>query len=111
MTKQRRFSQGRGDIAALCRAAVQSIVRRSYSLGYCGASLDSACMAEGKEKQGINKQRARPVPAGTCENEAAAKKVPAPPEHNMPLSPRKQVSAICVSHRSAASLTRGRKTH
>lgn len=82
MTKQRRFSQGRGDIAALCRAAVQSVVQRSYSLGYCGASLDSACTAEGEKKQkkqGINKQRARPVPAGTCENEAAAKKVPAPP--------------------------------
>lgn len=79
VTTQRRFSQDRGDIAALCRAAVQSIVLRSQSPGYCGASLDSACTAEGKTKEGINEQRARPVPAGTCENEAAAEKVPAPP--------------------------------
>lgn len=50
MTKQLRFSQGRGDIAALCRAAVQSIVQRSYSLGYCGASLDSAWTAEREKK-------------------------------------------------------------
>lgn len=79
VTKQRRLSRGRGDTAALCRAAVQSIVQRSYSPAYCGASLDSACTAEGKTKQGINKQRARPVPAGTRESEAAAKKVPPPP--------------------------------
>lgn len=59
MTKQRRFSQGRGDIAALCRAAVQSVVQRSYSLGHCGASLDSACTAEGKKQNKTgNKQAA-----------------------------------------------------
>lgn len=54
---RRQHSRGRGDSAALCRAAVQSIVQRSHSPGYCGASLDSACTAERENKRG-NKQAA-----------------------------------------------------
>lgn len=56
--------------ATILRAIVQSIVQHSYSqviVGFIGFSRHR------RNKERVNKQPVRPVPAGTRENEAAAK--------------------------------------
>lgn len=81
MTKQRRFQPGtrRYCCTLPCRCSINSpaFIFARLLQHFIGFSLDGG--REKNKKQGINKQRARPVPAGTCENEAAAKKVPPPP--------------------------------